>query len=111
MAAPKFKEGEVVILQSKSRPEMNGEYTIMQVVQKGDKYTCRMTGTPCGRVMGTVSYRLEEVYPTEVCRNHPYIGLEIEICWSESALRKKHEGGMDFQSLIQSLKTPIKEGV
>lgn len=106
MKRPLFEIGEIVILQSVSIPELNGEYTVRQVVTKGDKYSCRLSGKV--KVCGVDAYYY---FLHEVIADSPvYPGTEAP--WLESALRKKHKGcGEDFQSMINTLKSPVKEGV
>lgn len=112
---PKFSEGEVVILQSVSSPELNGEYTVIQCIYKqGDNYTCRLTGTPI--VFPDVPSPLPAMYRLDGCiPEYTYVwedgsGTFVgEGTWDESALRKKYEKGMDFNSLMGTLKTPVGE--
>lgn len=107
---PLFSVGEVVILQSKSRPEFNGEYTVRAVVRYGEKYTCRVSGDviPFAPINGSpLGYVLEEVIVTV----NIFPG-EIENTWAEGALRKRHtKGNMSFKELMSDLKTNIQERV
>lgn len=100
---PKYSEGERVILQSVSQPESNGEYTIRQVVKEGEMYKCRHAGWEVINAEG-LGYILEEIIDVSVAED----GTPIEGMWAESALRKKHEPSqMSFQSLIQSVNSPV----
>lgn len=101
MNTSKFFPGEVVILQSKKRLELNGEYTVLDVIRTGDLTKCRITGQTCRRVdVGSLAYRLVELKVKGT--------NGVEIIWNESALRKKHEpGAMSFTELMASLKSPI----
>lgn len=96
---PKYAVGEVVILQSVSSPEFNGEYTVIDVLQPDSLYRCRLTGDPCESSSHGLGYRLDGVVPTAVALD----GGLIEGVWAESALRKRHQPGMEFGSLIESL--------
>lgn len=100
---PKFKVGEVVILQSKTFPELNGEYVVAVIRENGQKYFDRVTGefSECEFTLGHFGYVLED------CQLKP---SRKEHMWAESALRKKHERGeMDFTALMNSLSQPTKE--
>lgn len=103
MTEPKFSVGEVVILQSKSSPEFNGEYYIACVVFKGQSLICRITGFKY--ISNCFGYLLNKSFDAEdSC---------LEALWCESALRKKHQPGeMTFEGLIMSLNNPVNvEGV
>lgn len=105
--SPKFKEGECVILQSISRPELNGEYTVREAVSWGETYKCRLTEMTVKRIPTNkvaYGYTLEEVVSTEVKGDITY-----EHTWSETALRKKHEPSQQsFKDLMTTLKSPQK---
>lgn len=98
---PKFEVGEVVILQSKSQPESNGEYTVAVVLMEGMRVVCRL-GSGVGMLgSDTASYLF-----TEPVRDlaHP---KGKEVLWAESALRKKHlPGELSFTNLMASLSSP-----
>lgn len=102
---PKYSEGESVILQSISSPESNGEYTIRQVVKEGEMYKCRHSGQDLINATD-LGYILEEI----ITLSESQKGGNIEAMWAESALRKKHEPSqMSFQSLIESINSPVKQ--
>ena len=100
----KFEVGEVVILQSEDRPELNGEYTIRHVIYYGDAFYDRLAKKklkrmPSNYVDGVAAYNFEEIIKSPS-------GEGVEACWMESALRKKHIGGdMSYDQLVNSLKT------
>lgn len=104
---PKYSEGESVILQSISRPEYNGEYTVEKVLKNGDTYVCRSTGTIITRMdKPSFGYILNEV----VITGTNVFGFVVEAAWQESALRKKHQPSqMSFQSLMQTINSPVKQ--
>jgi len=80
-----FEVGEDVILESKLNPHLNGECVVTEVSTKPS--TCASTGE-----------RFE-------CRPHYKLTVDNPLAswWSQSALRKKHEGGDSFESLMASL--------
>lgn len=96
MTRAKFEEGEVVILQSKQRPELNGEYVVLSVVPDGTTYKDCTFFTSDGNPFG---YDLGHTLILEGC--HPNI-------WSECALRKKHKpASKGFRALMSDfLKQP-----
>lgn len=101
---PKYSVGERVILQSKSHPEYNGEYTIIKILKDLEVSTCRITQTAhaCEGGPGDIAYLLDEPHLSKSSGR--------EIFWAEVALRKKHEPSqMSFQSLIQSINSPVKQ--
>ena len=97
MSEPKYSVGEVVILQSVSRPEMNGQYAVTQVVRAGGTYT--------SQYLGGVHIALDK---------HNTASYELDGCdnvalWAERALRKKHQGSDDsFEEMVSKLKTGEK---
>ena len=85
---PKFEVGEVVLLRSRSRPELNGECTVLETLYREDGFIGSGSGEVCRFAYRTTNY-------TE------YGG------WIEAALRKKHQPGeMSFDSLMASLSSP-----
>lgn len=97
---PKFKVGEVIILQSKAFPEFNGEYVVALIRENGQKYFDRVTGefSECEFTLGHFGYVLED------CQLKPN---RKEHMWAESALRKKHQPcEMSFHSLMDWMKQP-----
>lgn len=106
MSVPKFSVGEVVILQSKSRPELNGEDVVKQLVLPGDKFLCRLSNEKVRYKGYTLGYILESTILEGKNTTGEFV---VEIVWSESALRKKHQPGeMSFNELMNSLKYPVK---
>lgn len=103
-ALPKYAIGEVVILQSKERPEFNGEDTVIEIVYEDSISTDRLSGLPVRHKKfqyGKISYKLEKALVTITSNN----GGDVEGVWAESALRKKQEPGeMSFMQLMSSLK-------
>lgn len=101
---PKYSVGELVILQSRDYPEYNGEYYVDKILEKLEYSTCRLTGDVhyCAGTYGPISYLLSQ----------PHLNKDIgrEVFWAELALRKRHEPSqMSFQSLIQSINSPVKQ--
>lgn len=104
---PKFSVGEVVILQSISMPECNGEYTVACVADDGERFidphygiqrTCRGPGV--GYVLSDAS-----LIAVKLSRNSQ-TGSAI---WAESALRKKQQPGeLSYTELLESL--TVKSG-
>lgn len=90
MSAPYFKVGEEVILVSLENPELNGECTIESILRGN------FVSDSDGIRMNAYSY-VTTIPGTKGS-------------WSERALRKKHEGGEDFKSLMNNLKSPISQG-
>lgn len=92
-----FHVGEEVILQSVDRPDLNGEYTVRQVLVGRETYICRATGKKVRTYPEGFYYILEEVIPLT------HDGFEIN--WDESALRKKHKPSDDsFEQMMNKLK-------
>jgi len=99
---PKYSVGERVILQSVSHPEYNGEYTVSKIIGDGQVYNCRLSGR--GLVSVDFGYFLDTPLKDKL------EDFCVEVKWGESALRKRHEPSqMSFQSLIQSIKSPVKQ--
>ena len=91
---PKFSVGEVVILQSADNPKCNGETTVLQVLNDGDRYICHVTGRRVRNEAG-LAYVLDVdiLDATETCMQ-----------WDECAIRKKHQPGEhSFNDLMASL--------
>ena len=102
---PKYSVGELVLLQSRQYPEYDGEYCVDKILFKEEINRCRITGSLhfCSSVEnGPLSYILSQ--------SHKCKKTGREIFWAEVALRKKHEPSqMSFQSLIQSINSPVKQ--
>lgn len=105
-SSPKYNVGEVVLLRSKIRPDLNGEYKVIQVVEMGEEYPCRHRGGDYRVKRADVNgrgpaYRLSDVFPISRANAG---AVEVEGCWAESALRKKHiPGELSFTELMQSV--------
>ena len=94
MKRPLFAVGEVVILQSKTAPELNGEYQILEVVGPGESTV--VDGVKKKNNFPRYVYGLGVAGP----RNSRF--------WAESALRKRHQPGeYSFDGLKQILAMPV----
>jgi hypothetical protein len=94
---PKFEVGEVVILQSKSLPEHNGEYVIAHCSVAPIDSVIEYKGSYYRHIKQSVAYFLDG----------PLDHKGDDIFWSESALRKKHiPGELNFTDLMASLSSP-----
>jgi hypothetical protein len=97
MANPKFSVGELVILQSKRFPHLNGEYTVVAIPLDGTEF---------------IGYRC--VFP-EIAYAYD-VGLRMDAgkpgkptLVRECLLRKKHlPGELSYHQLIKSLDQPVK---
>lgn len=98
---PKYSIGEVVILQSVTYPEFNGEHTVRCVLSPETEYHCRVSNKDLRNINRRTSYILEDI-----CQRYDEDYKVVrEINWSESALRKKHQrGDYSFSELISTLK-------
>ena len=91
MTNPLFSVGEVVILQSVSWPECNGDATVLEHVPSG-----KMSSSGKLNTHGVDGYRLDVI----ASNGNPW--------WNQSALRKKHQPGeQSFTELMQTLKSPV----
>jgi hypothetical protein len=89
---PKYEVGEVVILASKMRPELAGDY----VVESRTFYS-EILDVATGEVLPDGGY----LYLLEGIEDQAVDG------WLESSLRKKHTPGeMTFDNLMASLSSP-----
>lgn len=106
-----FEVGECVILQSVSSPELNGEYHVLDVIEYGDIYECRLSGLLVNFVPPNktpFAYRLEEV----ISKVKSSAGLTIENPWHQTALRKKQQkGDMSFKELMSDLRSNLKTNI
>lgn len=101
---PKFAVGEVVILQSKDHPECNGECEVLEVFYPGSAIGVA-EGLHYKPDSKAFSYKLNKFYKIEHGGN-AYRGN----CFSERALRKKHQPGeLSFDKLMSSLSQPVQE--
>jgi hypothetical protein len=100
MIAPKFAVGEVVILQSVERPDLNGERSVLRVIASGEIYDCPLSGRGVRRVSEGFGYLLSGCGAIEPG------GTACQ--WRESAIRKRHQPGEHaFDSLMASLNAPV----
>lgn len=96
MNRPLFAVGEIVALQSKALPGLNGEYEILGVISPGE--SALVDGVAKVNVSG-YGYDLGVV------------GLGGHSYWHESALRKRHQPGeYSFDALKQILAMPVSRG-
>lgn len=97
----KFSVGEVVILQSRSRPECNGEYSVSAIVYGVSAYIDPHTGTlaRCINRRNDIAYVLSD--PNLLASDGD--GKQ-SATWLESALRKKHQPGeLSYSELLETL--------
>ena len=92
---PKFSVGELVILASNQRPDLNGEHTVIAIPEDGETYM----GFGCNFATG---YAYD-------------IGIRSTggrpILAAENVLRKKHlPGELSYHQLIKSLDQPVTRG-
>lgn len=91
MMKSKFEFNELVILQSQSQPECNGEYCVKEI-----KY---------GEFYHPSKQILVESFVYDLGVEH-----DAGRWWFEEALRKRHQkGDMSFKELVKDLKTNIQE--
>lgn len=101
---PKFSVGEVVILQSRTRPECNGEYTVVIVAHPGGRYIDPNHGGTMKNSSAGIGYVLDD--PNLISAISEGIASAQ---WAESALRKKHQPGeLSYTDLLESL--TVKSG-
>lgn len=100
----KFSEGEVVILQSVTMPQYNGEYIIDKIIHPSEPHICRISGIileNCEEIMG---YVFTEALLDLVANDGG------ETIWAEIALRKRQEPSeLSYTELMQTLRSPIYE--
>lgn len=89
-----FEVGEVVILASINHPAFNAEYRVMDV-RSVNFIKCRRCSSPHG-------YQLNMPDPS--------IGGYSNY-WCECVLKKHYKPGDSFESIMDSLKQPIKQPV
>lgn len=106
MSKPLFAVGEVVILQSKQFPGLNGECTVLAHVKKGDDFFDPVAKRMVRRVAGP-GYLLDVSGDNAVLSD----GSPGARLWAESALRKRHQPGeYSFDGLKQILALPVSRG-
>lgn len=99
MTTPKFAAGEVVILQSVSRPELNGERTVLVVAEHGQVYRSPLTGEHIRNASGQRAYILDVTVTN--ANGGP-------VQWSERAMRKRHQPGEhSWKDLKTILNLPV----
>lgn len=97
MKRPLFAVGEVVMLQSKNCPELNGEHRVREVVGLGESTV--IDGVK------KINVGTRPVYDLGVP------GRAGHNFWDESALRKRHQPGeYSFDGLKQMLELPVSRG-
>lgn len=93
---PKYSEGEIVILNSPSYPQYNGEYPVVGISKSGQTYRGKVVEA------GSKNWYYDLGFNTPKYK-------EFSL-WNETCLRKKHEPSqMSFQFLIQSINSPVKQ--
>ena len=93
---PKYSLGEIVILNSPSYPQYNGEYTVVGISKSGEVYK------------GKIVQAGDKNWYYDLGFNTPKY-KEFSL-WNEICLLKKHESSkMSFQSLIQSIQNSLKQ--
>ena len=90
---PLFSVGEEAILQSVCYPEFNGKCVVLDIKGPGRHNILTADGS---KTIEAFLYRTTIKRPGDDC-------------WSEVALKKKHEPGESFKSIMSSLK--VKEKV
>lgn len=89
---PKFSVGEVCLLQSVDHPELNGDVTVLKIVNNGEEYT-----SPDGQLHRLGAEGFAYVLDRDAANGNPF--------WNESALRKKHDpSDYGFYELMENIK-------
>lgn len=101
MSQFKFSVGEVVILQCRDYPHLNGEYTVTHCIHAHEVYQDPEFGQPlCAEILG---YFLDGA--RLILQDGD--GNAATALWYECALRKKHQPGeLSFKELLQGIGTP-----
>ena len=94
MSKPLFSVGEGVILDSKSRPYLNGDCVVEGIYFSGDINP--LNGKQVHYYDGRWGYALSIRCPSKNL-------------WDESAIRKKYKPGRSFSELMKHLKGGIHE--
>ena len=94
-----FQVGEEVILCSSSLPELNCETVVKRVVGSNE--------TVCIRDDGVTVKTFETDGPMYILECDDADRINRGALWKESALRKKHQPGEDFKSLMSELTKEI----
>lgn len=103
MCQPKYSAGEIAVLHSKMRPDLNGECTVITYVEQGQEYFDHVAGEMVLR-SGNSGYILDIADAVTITTQ----GTPCAMCFKESALRKRHEPGeYSFEGLKQILSMPI----
>lgn len=99
MTTPKYSVGEVVILQSKVHPHLNGEHTVLSVLLPEDIARCPVSGLRFENGCGRVVYILDDGH----IESDGFCAL-----WGERCLRKRHQPGeYSWQDLKTILHLPV----
>lgn len=98
MSTFKFSVGEVVILQCRDYPHLNGEYTVSHCIHAHELYYDPVFGQPMrAEILG---YFLDGV--DLVLKDGD--GNDATALWYEGALRKKHlPGELTFEQLVRGI--------
>lgn len=97
MSRPLFAVGEIVILQSNSAPELNGEYKILRAIGPGEG--------------ALIDGSIKKNRSSRACYDIGVTGPSGHGFWHESALRKRHQPGeYSFDALKQILAMPVSRG-
>lgn len=106
-ARPKFQQGEEVILECNSHPHLNGEYTVIHVIETtNDRTECYHPGVDKHFTFND-PFRTLFVYDIGNILDHPYATL----C-NEHTLRKKHKPSeFSFDDLMANINSKIQEPV
>lgn len=107
MSRPLFAVGEIVVLQSKTAPEFNGEYMVLAYVEPGKVYFDPVAKQRVMCACGGCGYILDCGSSVSLSDGATH-GARI---WAESALRKRHQPGeYSFDGLKQILALPVSRG-
>lgn len=103
---PKFSEGEIVVLQSSTHPQFNGEYPV-QAVYKFNKEDKTIFHPGIGKLLVFKNLTTDFVYDLGNLLDAKYCTLNDEF-----ELKKKHNpSSMSYQELMTNLSTKIQERI
>lgn len=91
-----FSVGEEVVLKSVAHPERNGDAKVLELVDAENPVRCPHCNSASRMTQKDFGYYLDLKVPGNCC-----------IAWHHSTLRKKHEPGQSFESLMSSLKIKV----
>jgi len=98
-----FEKSEEVILVSKTYPHLNGEYIVHRVITSSryiDDFEGMSVSIMNFNEVGGISYHLENC--VETTTEKPFYTIYHR--WHQNALRKKHQKGDDFTTLMENAK-------